>query len=108
MGGDHGSGVVVDGVKAALQAPGHERIQQIFLVGNEAEIRAGLGGIRSHDPRLRIVHASEVLTMDEKPVVGLRRKRDCSIARAVELVKEGQADAIISPGNTGGWWRRRR
>jgi phosphate acyltransferase len=102
MGGDHGSGVVVDGVKAALQAAGHERIQQIILVGNEAEIRSALGNPRSVDPRLSIIHASEVLAMDDKPVVALRKKRDCSIARAVEQVKEGKADAVISPGNTGG------
>lgn len=102
MGGDHGSGVVVDGVKAALQAPGNERIKQIFLVGQQAEITAALDRNRFRDARLVIVHASEVLTMDEKPVVALRRKRDCSIARAVELVKDGKADAVISPGNTGG------
>lgn len=100
MGGDHGSGVVVDGVKAALQAPGNERIRQVFLVGNEAEIRPALAG--RPDPRLEVVHASEVLAMEEKPVVGLRKKKDCSIARAVELVKDGKADAVISPGNTGG------
>jgi phosphate acyltransferase len=102
MGGDHGSGVVVSGVAAALEAPGQERIKEIFLVGKEEEIKAGLGSSRGRDSRLRIVHASEVLSMDEKPVVGLRKKRDCSIARAVELVKEGKADAVISPGNTGG------
>jgi phosphate acyltransferase len=102
MGGDHGSGVVIDGVKAALQARGQEGIRQIFLVGNEAEIKARLGKAQDCDPRLEVVHASEVLTMEEKPVVGLRKKRDCSIARAVELVKEGKADAVISPGNTGG------
>jgi glycerol-3-phosphate acyltransferase PlsX len=54
------------------------------------------------DQRLQIVHASEVLTMEEKPILGLRRKKDCSINRAVELVKEGRAEAMISPGNTGG------
>ncbi|MCX6904657.1 MAG: phosphate acyltransferase PlsX [Verrucomicrobia bacterium] len=102
MGGDHGSAVVIDGVKAALQAPGQERIREIYLVGNEAEIQAGLGHSRHRDPRLQIVHASEVMTMDEKPVVALRKKKDCSIARAVELVKDGKADAVISPGNTGG------
>jgi glycerol-3-phosphate acyltransferase PlsX len=48
------------------------------------------------------LHASEVLTMEDKPIVALRRKKDCSVARAVELVKSGQADALISPGNTGG------
>lgn len=102
MGGDHGSGVVIDGVKAALQAPGNERIQQLFLVGSETEINAGLGPARSRDPRVQVVHASEVLTMEDKPVVALRKKRDCSIARAIELVKDGKADAVISPGNTGG------
>ena len=102
MGGDHGSGVVIDGVKAALQAPGNERIRQIFLVGLETEITAGLARNRLRDARVRVVHASEVLSMDDKPVVALRRKKDCSIARAVELVKDGKADAIISPGNTGG------
>jgi glycerol-3-phosphate acyltransferase PlsX len=40
--------------------------------------------------------------MEDKPIDGLRKKRDCSIARAVELVKDGKADAVISPGNTGG------
>ena len=59
--------------------------------------RAGL-----RDPRVKIVHASETLTMDDKPVEGLRRKKDCSILRAVDLLKEGKADALISPGNTGG------
>lgn len=102
MGGDHGSVVVIDGVKSALQARGNERIQKIFLVGQEAEIAAALARTRCRDPRLETVHASEVLSMEEKPVVALRKKKDCSIARAVELVKEGKADAVISPGNTGG------
>ena len=102
MGGDHGSGVIIDGVKSALQAPGNERIQQIFLVGLEAEITAALARTHLRDSRVQVVHASEVLLMDDKPVVALRKKRDCSIARAVDLVKEGKADAVISPGNTGG------
>src|SRR6185369_13026465 len=46
--------------------------------------------------------ASEVLTMEDKPAAALRRKRDCSIARAVELVREGNADGVVSLGNTGG------
>ena len=40
--------------------------------------------------------------MEDKPVEGLRRKKDCSILRAVDLVKEGKADGLVSPGNTGG------
>ena len=66
------------------------------------EIHAALpqGGFRDH--RVRVVHASEVLTMADKPAAALRKKKDCSIVRAVELVHEGKADAVISLGNTGG------
>jgi glycerol-3-phosphate acyltransferase PlsX len=101
MGGDHGCGVVVDGARLALRA--YPRITDLYLVGDQVQIKARLA---SHptplDPRLHVVHASEVLTMDDKPVVALRRKRDCSVARAVEIVKDGRAEALISPGNTGG------
>ena len=100
MGGDHGCGVAIDGVKLALAA--NARITELFLVGHEAEIKSSLHRAHCHDPRLKTVHASEVLTMDDKPVIGLRKKKDCSILRAVELVKDGKADAVISPGNTGG------
>jgi len=100
MGGDHGCGVVVEGARLALRA--HPRIATLYLVGHQAEIKAALAAGHGLDPRMQIIHASEVLTMEDKPMVGLRRKRDCSIARAVELVKEGKAEALISPGNTGG------
>src|SRR5260370_15630776 len=100
MGGDHGSEVVINGVKLALQANG--KITEVFRVGNQAEIERALSPSRFCDPRIRIVHATEVLTMQDEPVLGLRRKKDCSIARAVNLVKEGKAEAVISPGNTGG------
>ncbi|MEE2947771.1 MAG: phosphate acyltransferase PlsX, partial [Verrucomicrobiota bacterium] len=52
--------------------------------------------------RIEVVHSSEVLSMNEKPVEGLRRKKNCSVAMAMDLVKQGQADAILSAGNTGG------
>lgn len=100
MGGDHGCEVVVQGVKAALQD--NEKITALFLVGQEPAIQAALQHCGCRDPRLQIVHAAEVLTMDDRPVIGLRKKKDCSIARAVELLKEGRAEALISPGNTGG------
>jgi len=51
---------------------------------------------------MRVVHASEVLTMEDKPATAVRKKKDCSIARAIELVHQGRADAVVSPGNTGG------
>src|SRR5689334_24728068 len=100
MGGDHGCGVVIEGARRALQAD--KSIRALYLVGNKAEIHAALptGGFRDH--RVRVVHASEVLTMEDKPATAVRRKKDCSIARAMDLVNEGKADAVVSPGNTGG------
>ena len=100
MGGDHGCGVVIEGVKRALSS-GLE-ISSVFLVGDETQIQQHLRHSSFSDSRVQIVHASEVLTMEDKPAVALRRKKDCSIARAVELVNHKQADAIISLGNTGG------
>jgi glycerol-3-phosphate acyltransferase PlsX len=100
MGGDHGCGVVIEGAKRAHQAD--RRITALYLVGNRAEIHAALPQRGFRDHRVRVVHASEVLTMADKPAAALRKKKDCSIARAVELVHDGQADAVISLGNTGG------
>lgn len=100
MGGDHGCGVVIDGVKLALES--EASFEEVFLVGQQAEIDAALGVSGLRDSRVTVVHASEVLRMEDKPVEGLRRKRDCSIARAVELLKAGRADTLVSPGNTGG------
>jgi phosphate acyltransferase len=99
MGGDHGCTVVIEGVKHALEAD--QAIRTVLLVGNETEIEAARHRIRLHDPRVETVHASEVLTMEENPLEGIRRKKDSSMVRAIELVRDGKADAVISPGNTG-------
>ena len=100
MGGDHGCGVVIEGAMRAIKAD--DRITVLYLVGRRSEIHAALprGGFRDH--RVRVVHASEVLTMEDKPAAAVRKKKDCSIVRAVELVHEGRADAVVSVGNTGG------
>jgi len=100
MGGDHGCGVIIAGVKRALEED--KKITGIFLVGNKDEIHAALPlrGFRDH--RVRIVHATEVVEMEDKPASALRKKKDSSVGRAAELVSEGKADALISLGNTGG------
>jgi len=100
MGGDHGCGVVVEGIKLALEA--NDRIAAVFVVGQREEIEGALARSRLRDARVQVVHASEVLAMDDKPVAALRRKKDCSILRAIDLVRDGQADAVVSTGNTGG------
>lgn len=100
MGGDHGCGVVIEGVKLGLAA--YPKIAELYLVGNRPEIEKALTRVRCRDPRIQIVHAAEVLTMEDKPLAAVRKKKDASIVRAVELVRDGKAQAIISTGNTGG------
>ena len=100
MGGDHGCEVVIEGVKAALNSYG--KISQLHLVGDEGQIRAGMKKAHLDDRRVGIVHTTDVLTMEDKPLDVLRKKKDCSMARAMELIKQGQGDAVISRGNTGG------
>jgi glycerol-3-phosphate acyltransferase PlsX len=100
MGGDHGCGVIIAGVKRALEE--NKKISGIFLVGNKDEIHAALPlrGFRDH--RVRIIHTTEVVEMEDKPAIAIRKKKDSSIGRAADLVSEGKADALISLGNTGG------
>ncbi|MEY2466193.1 MAG: phosphate acyltransferase [Verrucomicrobiota bacterium] len=99
MGGDHGCAVAIAGVKQALEAD--SSITALYLVGKEADIQAARQQAQLTDPRAQIVHASDVLTMEDNPLEGIRRKKDSSMVRAIELVYEGKADAVISPGNTG-------
>jgi glycerol-3-phosphate acyltransferase PlsX len=100
MGGDLGPAEIVAAVKLALHRS--STLNPITLVGNESELKpliaeAGL----SHDPRLSLFHASEVVTMDDKPLNALKWKKDSSMVRAIELVKSGEASAAVSCGNTG-------
>ena len=99
MGGDHGCGVVIEGAKRALEQD--SRIATLFLIGDQDQIQQGLpaGGIG--DPRIQVIHASEVITMTDKPASAVRKKKDSSMVRAIDLVQEGKADAVISLGNTG-------
>jgi glycerol-3-phosphate acyltransferase PlsX len=100
MGGDHGPEVIIDGARLALAS--NAAITELYLVGRENEIRTAMTRVGCTDPRVHVLHASEVITMEDKPAEGVRRKKDCSIRRAVDLLNEDKADALISPGNTGG------
>ncbi len=98
MGGDHGPAVVVAGAVAALRSL--PSIRELILVGDESRM-----GEATRDPalvgRVRVLHASEVVTMEDGPMEVLRRKRDSSMGRAIELAAQGEADAVLSCGNTG-------
>jgi len=99
MGGDHGCAVVIRGALSALQ--NDQRISALYLVGRESDINEALPAA-GRDARIQVVHASEFLTMEDKPAAAVRKKKDCSILRAMELVSDAKADAVISVGNTGG------
>ncbi len=99
MGGDHAPGAIIEGAINALQE--YDYIDRLFLVGDEDQIEAELKAHAFADVRLRIHHASEVVGMEESAVKSVRRKKDSSISQAVNLVKEGVCDAIVSAGNTG-------
>ncbi|MBI3284565.1 MAG: phosphate acyltransferase PlsX [Burkholderiales bacterium] len=99
MGGDHGPAVTV---AAAVAFANREPNAEFLLVGLESTIQAELKKYHAGaHPRLHIVHASEVVEMDDPLEVALRRKKDSSMRVALTLVKEGQAQACVSAGNTG-------
>jgi phosphate acyltransferase len=99
MGGDHGIQVTVP---AAIQFAASHADASILLVGREEQVKAAIASrAASLGERVRIVHAAEVVEMDDPVEVALRKKRDSSIRVAASLVKEGRADACISAGNTG-------
>lgn len=99
MGGDFGAVPNVAGAKLALAE--FSRIDTLFLVGDEAALKAEMQKAGLHDPRIEIVHASEVVEMSDSAVSAIRKKKDSSISVATELVKSGRAQAVISAGHTG-------
>lgn len=98
MGGDHAPAVTVEG---AIEAVNEFHDLSVILVGNEAELTDALKDRKYPADSLTIRHASQVVGMDEATLSALRRKKDSSIKVAVELVKSGEADAIVSAGNSG-------
>ncbi|MBI4567941.1 MAG: phosphate acyltransferase PlsX, partial [Planctomycetes bacterium] len=97
MGGDHAPGEIVRGaVQGALAHPD----VTVILVGKQDAINRLLDEDR-RPANVRVVHATEEVAMDESPVDAIRKKKDSSLKRAVDLVKGGEAEAAISAGNTG-------
>ena len=100
MGGDFAPREIVKGaVEASRKLSGD---LDIVLVGDESAIRAELAANHAEPSgRLRIVHTTQVIAMGEPPAQAVRLKRDSSIYRGMELVKNGEADAFLSAGSTG-------
>lgn len=104
MGGDVGPRVTVP---AGLDFLERHADAAVVLVGQQSEIENELTRLGRSRPsfggRLEVLHAAEVVTMDDPPVQAMRRKRESSMHLAIGLVKDGRADAAISAGNTGAW-----
>ena len=99
MGGDFGPPNLVAGAVMALQE--YPQIGKLFLVGDPPQIEAELKKHGCNDRKIEIVHSTQVVDMSDKAWAAVRRKKDSSISRAVDLVKHGQADAVVSAGHTG-------
>jgi len=99
MGGDFGPPNIVGGAVLALKE--YPRIQKLFLVGDTPKIEAELKKHGCNDGRIEIFHATQVVEMQDGAVDAVRRKKDSSVSRAVDLVKKGEAEAIVSAGHTG-------
>ncbi len=98
MGGDHGVSVTVPAGCAFLRQHSDARL---LLVGQREAIEPLLANAGDVRAQLDVVHADEVVAMDEPPAQALRGKRNSSMRVAANLIKDGQADACVSAGNTG-------
>ncbi|MGI5920121.1 MAG: phosphate acyltransferase PlsX [Syntrophomonadaceae bacterium] len=97
MGGDYAPAEIIAG---ALEWAA-QNDSQLLLVGEQDVIAREMESYTGHPGRVSIVHASEVVGMNEAPALALRKKKDSSIMVATKLVKTGEADAVVSCGNTG-------
>ncbi|MBW7457865.1 phosphate acyltransferase, partial [Paenibacillus sepulcri] len=96
MGGDHAPELIVKGaLEAALEWPD----TKLLLVGDTVRIKEHIAGALPSN--VTIVHAEDVIGPDEEPVKAVRRKKEASMVVAGRLVREGEAEAMLSAGNTG-------
>ena len=97
MGGDNAPGAIVEGAVLAS-----ERIRDdIYIIGKEDEISAELAKYDFDESRMKVIPASQVIENEEAPVRAVRTKKDSSIVKGINMVKNGEADLFISAGNSG-------
>ncbi|MDR0879906.1 MAG: phosphate acyltransferase PlsX [Clostridioides sp.] len=97
MGGDNAPVSTVEGVSKAIKEYGVE----VIITGDRDILEKEFSKHDFDRTKLEIVHTTEVIENEDKPVKAIRRKKDASMVVALNLVKEGRADAVISAGNTG-------
>jgi len=99
MGHDDGPAPLIEGAVLALRE--NSQISKLFLTGDTPQLEALLKRSGCNDGRIEIIHTTQVVEMHDSGIDALRRKKDSSVSRAVELVKSGDAEAVVSAGNTG-------
>ncbi len=99
MGGDDAPEVVIAGAKAALQA--YSELETLILVGDQAQLDPLITQYALPTARIRVVHTDEMVEMHESGAKMLRKKKKASITLTANLVKQGDADAMVGAGNTG-------
>lgn len=98
MGGDHAPGEIIKGAIDAMQKDSQIKV---FLIGIEQKIQEELKKYKYNKEQLEVVPATEIITTEEPPVMAIRRKKDSSLVKAMNLVKTGEADALVSAGSSG-------
>lgn len=98
MGGDNAP---LEIVKGAIEAIQESKEVKVFLVGREEAIKEELKKYTYNCEQLEVVHAEEIIETAEPPVMAIRKKKDSSIVKAMNMVKEGTCDALVSAGSTG-------
>ncbi len=98
MGGDHAPSQIISGALSALK---YINELNLILVGQEDKIVEVLGGMKYPEERVEIRHAAEVIESDDDPGLSIRNKRNSSLVKTLQMVRNGEADAALSAGNTG-------
>jgi glycerol-3-phosphate acyltransferase PlsX len=97
MGGDHAPDEIIKGCVRAVK----EMTCKLVLVGKEDLLRSKLSAYTYDESTIEIIHADEVITMDDSPVTAIRQKKQSSMVVGLKLLKDKQVDAFISAGSTG-------
>lgn len=98
MGGDNAP---VEIVKGAVEAANEDKKIKVYLVGQKEPVERELAKYTYDKEQIELVEASEVIDTAEPPVMAIRKKKDSSIVKALNLVKDGTCDAFVSAGSTG-------
>lgn len=98
MGGDNAPAAVIEGIIQALE---EYKDIEMYITGPEKEINEELSKYNYEKDKINVIDATEVISTNEHPVMAVRKKKDSSLVKAMNLVKDGACDAVISGGSTG-------